>query len=445
MSESAILNHLDHLIDRAKAHGAEAADAIYFDSTSESVAFRSGAFENAERSESKDIGLRVFIGQQQASASTTDLSHENLDTLAERVVNMARVSPEDPNIGLAPKDQLATTWPDIDSYDPDLPTSDHLKTQAEAVEAAALAVQGITNSEGGSASFGQSVYGLMTTEGFSAVNRGTHQSISAVVLAGEGTGMERGYDYATATHGVDLPDVASVGAKAAENTLRSLNPRKIDSQTAPVMFEPRQAKSLIGHLTGAINGSAIARGTSFLKDKMGEKLFQDGITITDDPHRKRGLGSRPFDAEGLANAPLDLIEDGVLTQWILDLRTARQLGLTSNARARRGVGAPSPGPSNVHLHPGVESPKSLMSDISQGLLVTSMFGPQVNGNTGDYSCGVAGLWIENGEATYPVSEITIAGNLLDMFAQLTPANDLEFKDAVNSPTVRIDSMTIAGL
>ena len=445
MTNTHILERLDVLIKQAQAHGADAADAVYYESAAESVTFRNGKFENAERSESKDMGLRVMIGQQQASASTTDLSTENLDVLAERVVNMARLAPEDPHIGLAAADQLAKTWPDTDSFDPDMPSSDVLRQRALAVEAAALDVKGITNSEGGSASHNQMQFGLQTTNGFSAIRRGTNQSISAVVLAGAGTGMERGYDYATAVYGSDLPDEAHIGAKAAEQTLRQLNPKKAESQTAPVVFEPRQARSLLSHLSSAINGSSIARGTSFLKDKMGQKLFRDGITVTDDPHRRRGLASLAFDAEGLPNKAINLIEDGRLTRWVLDLRTAHQLGLKSNARARRGVGAPSPGVTNLHLHAGTESPEALIGDIKSGLLVTSMFGPQVNRNTGDYSCGVAGQWIENGEVVYPVSEITIAGNLLAMFAQLTPAHDLAFRDSVNSPTVRIDAMTIAGM
>lgn len=443
--DARILERLDVLISKAQAAGAEGADAVYYESTSESVSFRQGKFENAERSESKDVGLRVLIGQQQASVSTTDLSDENLALVAERAVSMAGVAPEDPFLGLAPSESLATEWPDVDMFDAHIPTSTDLRQRAEAVEAAALDVDGITNSEGGSASAGQVTFALVTTNGFSAVQRATSHSMSAVVLAGEGTGMERGYDYDSAAHQSDLPDPVVTGKRAAEETLKRLNPRKVESQTAPVMFEPRQARSLMGHLAGAINGAAIARGTSFLKDKMGEKLFQDGIIISDDPHRKRAASSMPFDAEGLANTSINLIEDGVLTQWVLDLRTARQLGLESNARARRGVGAPSPGTTNMTLHAGSSSPEDLMADIKQGLMINSMFGPQVNGNTGDYSCGVSGMWIENGQIAYPVSEITIAGNLLDMFQRLTPANDLVYRDASNSPTILIDSMTIAGL
>lgn len=440
------LGLLDDLVGRAKKHGADGAAAVVYDDRSLSIGWRLGKLEEVERSESIDIGLRVYVGQKLASASTTDPDPAALDALAERLVAMAQVAPQDPHAGLADPDQIAASFPDLDAEDPVEPSAERLTEMARAAEEAALAVDGITNSEGGSAGWGRTSVSLMTTAGFAASAAGTGQSIGISVLAGQGTGMERDYDYTRAVFGADLDDPVTVGRNAAQRTLRRLNPRKVESQAAPVLFEPRMAASLLRHLSGAINGAAVARGTSFLKDRMGEKLFGDGIVVLDDPLRRRGPNSMPFDGEGILPEPLKVIDDGVLTTWFLDLHSARQLGLKTNGRASVGLGGvPSPRATNLMLQPGTATPQDLMADVKSGLLITSMFGANVNGTTGDYSCGVAGLWIENGEPAFPVSELTVAGNLIDMWGRLTPADDLIVRDGTDSPTVRVDGMTVAGI
>jgi PmbA protein len=316
---------------------------------------------------------------------------------------------------------------------------------ARTCEAAALAVPGINNSEGASAGWGKGAVALVTSEGFAGGYASTSTSISASVLAGEGTHMERDYDFTSAHYLSDLDDPAAVGKSAAARTLRRLNPRKVKSQSVPVVFDPQVANSLVGHFADAISGSSIARGTSFLKDKMGSQVFARGIKIVDDPHMKRGMRSKPFDGEGVANHKWDLIEDGVLKTWLLDSASARQLGLTTTGHAARGTGGPpSPSVSNLYLAAGSQTADELLSGIGEGFYVTELIGMGVNGITGDYSRGAAGFWIENGKITYPVSEITIAGNLKDMFMRLTPANDLKFKYGTNAPTTLVEGMTIAG-
>lgn len=439
-------NILAVLLDRARAAGADAADALVYRSTSQSVSVRLGEVEDIERAESRDLGLRVLIGKRQASVSTNDLSSAALTDLADRAVAMAKEAPEDPWCGLAdPKDLAEGPYPDLDLYDGVEPTADEMKARALACEEAARAVEGVTNSSGAGASFGHGQTWFATSTGFAGTTAGGRHSTSVSVLAGEGTGMERDYDFDSATHLTDLRDPEAIGRTAGERAVKRLNPSKVSSQKAPVIFDKRLASSLLGPLAGAINGGAIARGTSFLKTRMGEKIFPEDVTIVDDPYIPRGFGSRLFDGEGLRPQAMNVIENGVLTTWILNLAQARQLGLKPNARARRGTGGPpGSGPTNFDLGPGEMSPEELYQDTGYGLLVTDMFGPQINSNTGDYSVGCSGFWIENGKVGVPVSEITIAGNLLDMWGSLTRANDFERRGSTNAPSLRIGTMTIAG-
>lgn len=440
-----MLNLLEDLLVKAKAKGADAADAVHIESQSLAVAQRLGNPEKLERSESADIGLRVLVGKRQAIVSSSDSSTDALAELVERAVAMAKAVPEDPYCGLADPDQLATKIVDVDSCDPSEPTAETLVDWANRAEEAARAIDGITNSEGAEASWGRATVSVAATNGFSQTYSGSHYSLSASVLAGEGTGMERDYDYTGAVYAEDLMSPEEVGRSAGEKTVRRLNPQKPETTEVPIIYDPRVSRGIVGHLASAINGSSIARDTSFLKDKMGEQIFADNITIYDDPHRPRGLRSKPFDGEGVANQKRKLIDKGVLTTWIMDLRSSRQLGLETTGHASRGTGSPpSPSATNVYLEPGTQTPAELMSDIKSGLYVTELIGMGINGLTGDYSRGAAGYWIENGVLTYPVSEITIAGNLKDMFLNLTAADDLEFRYGIDAPTLRIDGMTLAG-
>ena len=437
---------LDDLITKAKKRGADAADALLVNSTSISHAERLGQTERLERSEARDLGLRVFFGKQQAVVSSNDWQAETLDDLVDRAVAMAKVVPEDPYCGLADADQLFTgDLPELDIFDSTEPAPEALIERAKAAEEAARAVKGVTNSEGAESSWSLNDVTLAASNGFSGGYEISRHGVGVSVIAGEGTGMERDYEFSSTVHESDLDDSTAVGKAAGERAVKRLSPRKGPTLKAPVVYDPRVSHGLIGHLASAINGSSIARGTSFLKDAMDTKVFADGITITDDPHRKRGLRSKPFDAEGLANQSMSLIEDGVLKSWILDLRSARQLGLTSTARASRGVsGPPSPSVTNLYLVAGTDTPAALISDIDSGFYVTELMGFGIDMVTGDYSRGAAGYWIEKGEIAYPVSEMTVAGNLKDMFLNLTPANDLTFRYGTNAPTVRVDGMTVAG-
>jgi PmbA protein len=436
---------LEDLIGRAQKSGADAADALMVESTSFGASVRLGKTEDVERSETQDLGLRVMIGQRQAVVSTTDVSPRALDPLIERAISMAKVAPEDPYCGLADPALLARHVPDLDLDDGSDPQAESLVERALSAEEAALAIDGVTNSGGAGASFGRAAITLVTSGGFAGHYGGTTHSVSCSVLAGEGTAMERDYDFSSARHLQDLDDAATIGRQAGERAVRRLGARKVKSCQVPIIYDPRISGGLVGHFASAISGAAIARGTSFLKNAMDTQVFAEGIRITDDPLRRRGRGSKPFDGEGVATAPLTLIDSGKLTTWLLDSSTARQLGLASNGRAARGTGGtPSPSTTNLTLEPGTLSPQELMADIKSGFYITEMIGMGVNGVTGDYSRGASGFWIENGELTYPVSEITVAGNLNDMFARLTPANDLEYRMATNAPTVRIEGMTVAG-
>lgn len=436
---------LQSLIAKALKAGASAADAVMVESTSFGASFRLGKVEDIERSETQDLGLRVMIGQRQAIVSTTDVSDRALDPLLERVIAMAKIAPEDKFCGLADPGLLAPSVKDLDLDDGSEPTADSLVALAAETEEAALAVKGITNSGGAGASFGRASVSLATSGGFSGHYSGTSHSFSVSVLAGEGTGMERDYDYSSARHLSDLEEPAKIGRQAGEKAVRRLGARKVKSGQVPLVYDPRVSGGLVGHFAGAISGASVARGTSFLKNSLEKMVFAPGIVITDDPTKKRGRGSKPFDGEGVAALPLTLIDDGRLTTWLLDTSTAKQLGLASNGRAARGTSStPSPSTTNLTLMPGALSPEELIADIKSGFYITEMIGMGVNGVTGDYSRGASGFWIENGELTFPVSEVTVAGNLKSMFAEMSVANDLVYRTATNAPTVRIEGMTVAG-
>ena len=443
--QSALSSLAERLVEAAKRAGADAADAVAVRGVSQGVEVRDGHVEESERSEGDDVGLRVLVGRRQAVVSTNDVRGDGIAKLAERAVAMARVAPEDKFVGLADPAELAREFPDLDLLDPGIPSTAELERRAKEAEAAGLAVEGVTKSGGASASSGIGGMVLVTSTGFHGSYLRSSHGMSMTAISGEGTGMERDYDYSSALHASDLASPASVGRKAGERAVARLNPRKVETCKVPVVYDPRVANSLVGHLVGAINGASIARKTSFLKDRLGQQLFAGNIRIVDDPLRVRGLRSQAFDAEGVRVKKLAIVDGGVLTSWLLDCATARELGMTTTGHAHRGVSsAPSPGPYNLHLEAGTASPKQLIADIKQGFYVTDLIGSGVNGVTGDYSRGASGFWIENGEITYPVSEVTIAGHLLEMFKSMTPANDLEFRYGINAPTLRIEGLTLGG-
>ncbi len=445
LDQSALIAIAERLVQAAKAAGADAADAVAVRSVSQSIEVRDGALEESERAESDDVGLRVFIGKRQAMISTNDIASTQPQVLAERAVAMARVAPEDDYAGLADDDKLARTFPDLDLIDLHVPGVAALEQSAREAEEAALAVPGVSKSGGASASFGIGGMVLITSRGFKGTYLASRRGLSVMAIAGEGTGMERDYEFSSALHASDLESAAAIGRRAGERTVKRINPRKVATQSAPVFFDPRVANTLVGHLASAANGASVARKTSFLKDKRGEKLFADGIRIVDDPLRKRGLRSHPFDGEGVAVRPLVIVENGVLQSWLLDSATARELGLVTTGHASRGVSSPpSPSPTNLHLAPGTLTPEALIAETGTGFYITDLIGMGTNLVTGDYSRGASGFWIENGQLAYPVSEVTIAGHLFDMFRTLTPANDLAFRYGTNAPTLRVEGMTIAG-
>jgi len=438
-------DRLSALVADATRRGADAADAVLIRSTSLSHAQRLGQIEKLERQESFDLGLRVFRGRKQAIVSSTDFSGAALSELVDRALDMARTVPDDPWGGLADPDQLATEIPELDMVDAEEPASEVLIDMARRCEDAARAVPGITNSDGAEASWSHSNITLAATNGFAGSYARTDCGVGVSVIAGEGTDMEAEYDFAHAVYRSDLEDAAAVGTRAGERTVARLGARRMPTAQVSIVFDPRVAGGLLGHLSGAINGTSIARGSSFLKDSLNQQIFADGISVIDDPHRPRGMCSKPFDAEGVANRKRAIIDNGVLTTWLLDLSSARQLDLETTGHAGRGTsGPPSPGPTNLYLEPGNRSRDDLLGETGTGFYVTSLMGMGVNGVTGDYSRGASGFWIENGEIAFPVTEMTIAGNLKDMYRSLTPADDLEFRYGTNSPTVRIEGMTVAG-
>jgi PmbA protein len=445
LDQTALVDLADRLVAAARRAGADAADAVAVRGVSLSVDVRDGAVEESQRSEGDDLGLRVLVGRKQAVVSTNDLDGSGFDALAERAVAMARAAPEDRFAGLADSTLLAHDFPALDLLDPDMPSVEVLEQRARAAEAAGLAVAGVTKSGGASASAGIGGMVLVTSHGFQGASIGSRHSISMSAIAGDGTGMETDYDFTSTLHAADLESADKIGRSAGERAVQRLNPRKVTTRKVPVIFDQRIAGSLIGHLASAANGSSIARKTSFLRDKLGEKILADNVEIVDDPLRVRGQRSRPFDAEGVATRVRKLVEGGVLKTWLLDSATARELDMQTTGHAQRGVSStPSPGPSNLHLAAGGKSPRELIGEIEDGFYVTSLIGMGVNLVTGDYSRGASGFWIENGQTTYPVSEVTIAGHLFEIFKNLVPANDLVFRYATNAPTVRVEGLTVAG-
>lgn len=449
LDQSDLTQLAERLVAAARRAGADQADALAVRSVSLSVEVRDGAVEESERSEGDDLGLRVIVGHKQAVVSTNDLKGDGLDALAERAVAMARAAPDDRFAGLADTSQLARDVAQevaaLDLLDPEMPDVAELEARAREAEAAGLAVRGVTKSGGASASAGIGGLVLVTSHGFRGATIASRHGISMTAIAGDGTGMERDYDFSSTLHASDLENAQAIGRRAGERAVERLNPRKVTTRRVPVVFDSRISGSMVGHVASAANGSSIARKTSFLREKLGEKILASGIHIIDDPLRARGLRSRPFDAEGIAGRSRHLVEDGVLKTWILDCATARELNLETTGHAQRGVSStPSPGPSNLHMAPGDKSADELIADITDGFYITDMIGMGVNLVTGDYSRGASGFWIENGERTYPVSEVTIAGHLSEMFASLAPANDLVFRYGTNAPTLRIEGMTVAG-
>jgi PmbA protein len=439
------LSILDDLVAAARRAGADAADSVAVDARSRGVSWREGKLEDIEGSEGEDIGLRVLIGQKQAMVSTSNRSKDSLKTLVDRTIAMAKAVPEDQYCGLAPEERLHKgPFAELDLYDDTEVSAEKLKDMAAETEDAVRAVEGVTNSDGAGASASSWAISLVTSHGFSGHYKGSSFSASVSAIAGTGTGMERDYDFTSARHFEDLDSLAEIGRNAGERAVRRLNPNKVDSGQMPVLFDPRVSKSLIGHFSGAISGTSVARGSSFLKDKMDEMVFNDAITIIDDPLRTRGLSSKLFDGEGVSVKQTNLVEKGVLKTWLLNSATARQLGLDVTGHASRGTSsAPGITTTNLYIAPSEISVDDLMSDIKYGLYITELIGMGVNGVTGDYSRGAAGFLIRNGKMCESVSEITIAGNLKDMFRAAVPACDLEFKYGTNAPTIRVEGLTVA--
>lgn len=433
------------LLDLSRKSGADHASASAAMTEGLEASVRDGAVEEIGRSETLDVGIRVLVGQKQACVSASSNKPDALTEMVERAVAMAREAPEDEWSGLADPTQLATAFPNLDLCDPQDADPDALREAALEVDAAARGVDGVEKSEGSTASWRRSAVAMAASNGFEGARKGSFWSVSCSAIAGEGLGMERDYAYATTRWREDLRGNAEIGIEAGERAVRRTNPRKAPTKKVPLIFEQRLATSLLGHFLGAINGAGVARGSSYLIDKMGAQLFPKGFSITDDPLTVRGIASRPFDGEGLSSAPLSLVEDGVLRSWLLDCATARQLGMASTASASFSVGStPRPTSSNVTLAPGARSPQAMIAGITDGFLVTEMLGASINANTGDYSRGASGFWIENGEIAYPVTEATVVGNLIEMFAGMEAANDLPTDKALRVPTLLIEGCSVAG-
>ena len=437
---------LNDIVKAALKAGADAAEAVSADRRSLSVGVRNGKLEDVEREESRDLGLRVFVGRRQASVSASDLSPATQARLVERAVAMARLAPEDPHAGFAPEDRLARgPFVDLDLFDPSERSAQTLEQVSAEAEAAALAVPGVARSEGGHAGWSSSRWRLVTSHGFDGTYEGSAFSLGVGVIAEKDGAMERGGESRSTRHLSDLPGADLIGRTAGERAVARVGPRKIASTTAPVIFDNRMAGQIVSPAIGAISGPSIARGTSFLKERLGQRVFAEGVTLIDDPFRPRGMGSTPFDDEGAMVQKRALFDDGVLTTWLLNSASARQLGLETTGHASRGLAGPS-GVSthNLHMEPGERDLAGLMADAGTGLLVTSMFGPSLNGNTGDWSAGVSGFWFENGVIAYPVSEVTVAGKLTDLYLRIQRGSDLEFRGGFNVPSLMFDAVAIAG-
>lgn len=436
---------LGYLLEEAKKSGATAADAVLSDSSSVSVTRRLGKQESLVRAEESEIGLRVFTGRRQAIVSSSDKTPEALREMAARAVAMARAVPEDAFSGVADPSELASSFPDLELYDATELSVTQMNELADRAEEAARGVKGVTNSEGADCSFGKDMSYYAASNGFMQGYASSGFNLSVSVIAGQETSMERDYEYDSKTFFSDLGSPESMGRAAGERAVRALHPKKPSTRKIPVVFDSRISGGLIGSLAGAISGSSVARGTTILKDKLGRKVFAEGITITDDPFMRRGMRSHPFDGEGVAPQKRNLIENGVLTGWVLDLRSARQLGLQTTGNASRGTGSPpSPAVSNFYMHAGKMSVEALIKEIDEGFFITRFLGSGGNILTGDYSRGAQGFWIEKGQITHAVSEATVAGNLAEMWMNATPADDLQFKTGIDAPSLRIEGMMVAG-
>ncbi len=444
IDSATLLSRASQLIDLARKAGADAADAVVVRSRSQSVSVRLGKVEGTESSESDDFSLRVFVGNRVANVSANP--GFDLQVLAERAVAMAKVSPEDPFACLADDDKLARNYPDLDLYDPTEVSTDQLREAALAMEEAGLAVKGVSKSSGSGASAGMGGMVLVTSRGFEGAYMGSRFGRSVSVIAGEGTGMERDYDFDSRLYFADLDSAEDIGRRAGERVVKRINPRQVPTgKNVTVVFDPRVARSFVGHIGGAINGSSVARKSSFLRDKMGQQVLKSGMSITDDPLIVRGSASRPFDGEGVSGQRLVMIEDGVLKHWFLSTSTGREIGMPTNGRGVRGGTTVTPSSTNLALEPGEMSPEELIKSVKDGFYVTELIGQGVNMITGEYSRGATGFWIENGELTFAVSEVTIASNLKDMFMRFTPANDIDRSFSTAAPTIAIEGMTLAGL
>jgi PmbA protein len=436
------------LNEAAMKAGADSCDSIAIDGTSVSIDVRGGELEHAERSEGTDIGLRVIIGQKQACVSASDTSLTTINQMAERAVAMANEAPDDPFVGLAERAQLAANVDSasLELFDPSAePDPKELQEEACEAEASALAVAGVSQVQSASAGYGRRRIHLTASNGFSAGYTRSDRGLSCVAISGEGTGMERDYDYDSRVFQNEMRGAAEIGRIAAERAVARAGARKPKTGAFPVLFDQRIAGSLVGHLLQATNGAAVARGSSWLRDSIGEQVLPKTLSIIEEPHRKRMPSSRLFDAEGLATNTRAIVENGTLTGWTLDLATARKLGMESTANGVRGISSPpSPSLSNISLTQGDQSRDALIAQMGTGLLVTSMIGSTINPNTGDYSRGASGFWIENGEIAYPVNECTVAGNLRDMLLAMTPANDAKTYLSHVVPSILIEGLTLAG-
>ncbi len=441
-----LLAKAEALVKVALKKGADAADAVLFEGADVSISCRNGELEELQRSEGYDIGLRVFVGKRQAIISSSDKSEASFASISEQAISMAKVVPEDTYCGLAPQELIANNYPTIDMMDNNEPSIETLLAKVKETEEIALKQEGVSNSEGSSASYAWNRIALCTSEGFKGAYTRSSSGLSVSVIAGKKeTGMERDSAYSAAVYFDDLKSPLEIGEEAGKRAFARLNSRKVKTGVYPVIYEPRVAKGLLSSFLSAINGSAIAKGTSFLKDKLGQKIFSPDVNIFEDPHLARGLASKPFDAEGVANSANMIVVDGILQNWILDCYSANKLGLKSNGHAVRGTtSAPSPSVTNVNFINGKQSEADLISSIKTGFYVTDVFGNGVNLITGDYSRGASGFWIEDGKISFSVSEMTIAGNLSDIFASMILADNLEYKTAINSPSIFIPKMTVAG-
>ncbi len=436
------------MIETALRAGADSCDALAVDGTSISINVRNGALEQAERSEGIDIGLRVLVGQKQANVSSSDVKPETISEMAERAVAMAKEAPDDPYLGLAETSQLATNLDtaSLELFDPsEEPDPASLQDAACRAEASALENTGISQVQSASAGYGRRRVHLAASNGFAAGYSRTDHGLSCVAISGEGTGMERDYDYDSRVFASDMRAAEEIGARAAARAVERHGASKPKTGAYPVLFDERIASSLIGHLLQAVNGAAVARGSSWLRDAMGDQVLPSQLSVLEEPHRVRAFASRMFDAEGLPTQDRAIVKDGVLQGWTLDLANARKLGMDSTASAVRGTGSPpSPGLSNVALTQGNKSKSELLSEMGTGLLITSMIGSTINPNTGDYSRGASGFWVENGEIMHPVNECTVAGNLRDMLMNMTPANDAQTHLSRVVPSLLVEGLTLAG-